>query len=151
MHTPWSSRLRFPLLAASWHSLHCRSSGVIISTTSARSPSESSWSRARSSSRSSPCDCSTSSTQARLHSYRSPAAESSNNMAYNNGVDTNKFHSVKTPRKFSCMLSRKDKVVLICAHIGQSHSTHSYILKKDPLTLEYNHWYVLPIYSFLVK
>ena len=48
----------------------------------------------------------------------------------------NKFHSVKpvlVDWQSSYRRCRKDEVVLCCARISNTHLTHSYILRKDPL------------------
>ena len=52
-----------------------------------------------------------------------------------NGAVTNKLHSVKPflgNLQSSYRQCRKNEVVLCRAHIGHTHLTHSYILKKDP-------------------
>ena len=52
-----------------------------------------------------------------------------------NGAVTNKLHSVKPVLgewQSSYRRCRKDEVVLCRVHIGHTHLTHSYILKKDP-------------------
>ena len=52
-----------------------------------------------------------------------------------NGAVANRLHSVKPDLgdwQFSYRRCRKDEVVLCRTHIGHTHLTHSYILKKDP-------------------
>ena len=54
-----------------------------------------------------------------------------------NGAVASKLHSMKSflgDWQSSYMLCRKDEVVLCRAHIGHTHLTHSYILRKDPRT-----------------
>ena len=67
---------------------------------------------------------------------------------------TNKLHSVKSVMGdwlSSYRQCRKDEVVLCCAHIGHTHLTHSYILRKDPAPQCEDCQYILTVQHILVE
>ena len=66
----------------------------------------------------------------------------------------NKLHSVKPVLgdwQFSYKQCKKDGTVLCRTHIGHTHLTHSYILKKDPPSQCEHCQYILTVRHILVE